>query len=144
MLQYPWTLIKKAHSLGLMNLHIPAEYGDDCVPTSPSFLALPFPHLCWQLEYSHTCEGGLGLGSVEGSMISEELAYGCAGVQTAMEANGLAVNAIHPACLTHQEMPVILAGNDEQKKKYLGRMIEEPLVAVSVPAHRSVTASPTG
>lgn len=77
-------------------------------------------------------------------MISEELAYGCSGVQTAMEANGLAVNAIIPACLTRQEMPVILAGNDEQKKKYLGRMIEEPLVAVSAPAHRSVTASPTG
>lgn len=36
-----------------------------------------------------------------------------------MEANSLA------------EMPVILAGNDEQKKKYLGRMTEEPLVAVS-------------
>ena len=29
-------------------------------------------------------------------------------------------------------MPVILAGNDEQKKKYLGRMTEEPLVAVSI------------
>lgn len=24
-------------------------------------------------------------------------------------------------------MPVILAGNDDQKKKYLGRMTEEPL-----------------
>lgn len=61
--------------------------------------------------------GGLGLGSVEGSMISEELAYGCTGVQTAMEANGLA------------EMPVILYGNEAQKKKYLGRMSDEPLVA---------------
>ena len=30
-----------------------------------------------------------------------------------------------------QEMPVILAGNHEQKKKYLGRMIDEPLVCVS-------------
>ena len=28
-------------------------------------------------------------------------------------------------------MPVILAGNHEQKMKYLGRMIEEPLMAVS-------------
>ena len=27
-------------------------------------------------------------------------------------------------------MPVILWGNDLQKKKYLGRMTEEPLVAV--------------
>lgn len=35
-----------------------------------------------------------------------------------MEANGLA------------EMPVILAGNDAQKHKYLGRMTEEPMMAV--------------
>ena len=29
-------------------------------------------------------------------------------------------------------MPVILAGNKEQQKKYLGRMVEEPLMAVCV------------
>ena len=29
-----------------------------------------------------------------------------------------------------QEMPVVLAGNNEQQKKYLGRMVEEPLMAV--------------
>lgn len=28
-------------------------------------------------------------------------------------------------------MPVIIAGTDEQKKKYLGRMTEEPLMCVS-------------
>lgn len=28
-------------------------------------------------------------------------------------------------------MPVIIGGNKEQQKKYLGRLIEEPLVAVS-------------
>jgi len=39
------------------------------------------------------------------------------GISTAMEANTLA------------ESPVIIAGNEFQKKKYLGRMIEEPLVA---------------
>ena len=50
-------------------------------------------------------------------MITEELAYGCTGIQTAIEANGLA------------EAPVLVAGNDEQKAKYLGRMTEEPLVA---------------
>eukprot|EP00054_Salpingoeca_dolichothecata_P003936 m.28912 g.28912 ORF g.28912 m.28912 type:complete len:444 (-) comp14234_c0_seq2:67-1398(-) len=85
--EYPWEIIKKGHSIGLMNLHVPEAYG------------------------------GLGLGAVSGSIIAENLAYGCTGVSTAMEANGLA------------EMPVILAGNEEQKKKYLGRMIEEPLVA---------------
>lgn len=33
--------------------------------------------------------------------------------------------------LHFQQCPVILAGNKEQHKKYLGRLIEEPLVAVS-------------
>lgn len=28
-----------------------------------------------------------------------------------------------------QQTPVIIAGNPEQQKKYLGRLIEEPLVA---------------
>lgn len=29
-------------------------------------------------------------------------------------------------------MPVILAGNDQQKKKYLGRMTEQPMMCVSM------------
>lgn len=44
------------------------------------------------------------------------MAYGCTGIQTAIEANSLG------------QMPVIIAGNDQQKKKYLGRMTEEPLM----------------
>lgn len=31
-----------------------------------------------------------------------------------------------------QQMPVIIGGNDAQKKKYLGRMTEEPLMCVSL------------
>jgi acyl-CoA dehydrogenase len=58
----------------------------------------------------------LGLGVLDCAILSEELAYGCTGIQTAAEANGLA------------EAPVILAGNDAQKKKYLGRMTEEALM----------------
>lgn len=54
---------------------------------------------------------------LDGAIVTEELAYGCSGMQTAIEANGLA------------EAPVIVAGNEEQKKKYLGRMTEEPLMA---------------
>eukprot|EP00164_Ancoracysta_twista_P003584 GFYU01004791.1.p2 GENE.GFYU01004791.1~~GFYU01004791.1.p2 ORF type:complete len:431 (-),score=149.45 GFYU01004791.1:66-1358(-) len=83
--EYPRPILNKLHELGLMNGHIPQEYG------------------------------GLGLHSLDGTVIAEELAYGCTGVSTAAEANTLA------------QMPVILAGNDAQKKKYLGRMIEEPL-----------------
>ena len=30
-----------------------------------------------------------------------------------------------------QQMPIVIAGTEEQKKKYLGRMIEEPLMCVS-------------
>ncbi|KAI9291359.1 acyl-CoA dehydrogenase [Neoconidiobolus thromboides FSU 785] len=85
--EYPVEILKKAWELGLMNTHIPSEYG------------------------------GLGLGVLDGCIITEELAFGCTGIQTAIEANGLA------------EAPVILAGNDAQKKKYLGRMTEEPLMA---------------
>ena len=59
--------------------------------------------------------GGAGLSHFEGCLVTEELAYGCTGIQTAAEANGLA------------QAPVILAGNDAQKKKYLGRMTEAPL-----------------
>ena len=79
---------------------------------------------CWSLEwtcsgkirYPQTYPGGLGLGVLDCAILSEELAYGCTGIQTAAEANGLA------------EAPVILAGNDAQKKKYLGRMTEEALM----------------
>jgi acyl-CoA dehydrogenase len=83
---YPVDILRKAWNVGLLNLHIPSKYG------------------------------GLGLGVLDCAIVSEELAYGCTGIQTAAEANGLA------------EAPVILAGNEFQKKKYLGRMTEEPLM----------------
>ncbi|KCV72639.1 acyl-CoA dehydrogenase [Fonticula alba] len=85
--KYPWDIVKAAWETGLMNTHIPAEYG------------------------------GLGLGALDGAILSEELAYGCSGISTAIEGNNLA------------EAPLILAANDEQKKKYLGRMTEECLMA---------------
>jgi acyl-CoA dehydrogenase len=75
----------------------------------------------WELGLMNThvpedC-GGLGLGVLEGVLIGEETAWGCTGVSTAIEANTLA------------EAPVIVAGSDAQKKKYLGRMTEEFLFA---------------
>merc|ERR1712073_37916 len=57
--EYPWDILKKAHATGLMNLHIPQEYG------------------------------GMGLGTMDGCLLTEKLAYGCTGISTAMEANGL-------------------------------------------------------
>ena len=60
--------------------------------------------------------GGLGLGTFEGVLIDEELGWGCTGIATAMTANTLA------------QTPVIVAGNDAQKKKYLGRFADAPLL----------------
>lgn len=61
--------------------------------------------------------GGLGLGVFDSCLISEEIAAACTGIGTAIEANNLA------------ECPVIVAGNDDQKKRFLTPMIEEPLTA---------------
>merc|ERR1711892_1357781 len=69
--EYPWPILRKAHETGLMNLHIPEEYG------------------------------GMGLGTLDGCMITEKMAYGCTGIMTAIEANGLG------------SMPVMIAGNHE-------------------------------
>lgn len=81
--EFPRDICAKAWELGLMNTHIPEEYG------------------------------GMGLGSFEGCLIAEEIASGCTGIGTAMEANNLA------------EAPVILAGTEEQKKNFLVPMTEE-------------------
>jgi len=85
--EFPREIAKKAWELGLMNTHVPPEYG------------------------------GMGLGTLDGCIITEELAWGCTGIATAMEANALAA------------APVIVAGNDEQKKEFLGRLTSEPLFA---------------
>ncbi len=61
--------------------------------------------------------GGLGMHEMEHVLITEELAYGCTGIQTSMTANALAAT------------PIILAGSTETKKKYLGMLTEEPVFA---------------
>jgi len=61
--------------------------------------------------------GGAGMGELENALICEELAYGCSGIQTSILANGLALT------------PVKLAGSEEQKKKYLGLLTSEPVMA---------------
>ena len=81
--EFPAEVCRKAWEVGLMNTHVP-----------------------------EAC-GGLGLGVFEGSLIAEEIAWGCTGIGTAMEANTLA------------EAPVIVAGSEEQKKAWLTPMVEE-------------------
>ncbi len=61
--------------------------------------------------------GGLGLSVFEGCLIAEELSSFCSGMYTALEANSLA------------QAPLIVAGSQEQKKKFLGPMTEAPLLA---------------
>ncbi len=80
---FPREICRKAWELGLMNTHIPEAYG------------------------------GAGLGVFEGCLIAEEIAWGCTGIGTAMEANTLA------------EAPVIVAGTEEQKRRYLATMTRE-------------------
>jgi len=57
--------------------------------------------------------GGLGLGVFETVLIAEELGYGCTGITTAIEGNNLA------------EAPLIVAGSDSLKKRFLAPMIDE-------------------
>jgi acyl-CoA dehydrogenase len=61
--------------------------------------------------------GGLGLGCLDHSLIQEEIAYGCTGFNTSLAANSLAA------------LPLLIAGTDAQKKKYLSRLIAEPIFA---------------
>jgi acyl-CoA dehydrogenase len=56
---HPVDVIAKAHEVGLMNTHIPEEFG------------------------------GLGLGGLESVLIGEELAWGCSGIGTSIIANVL-------------------------------------------------------
>ncbi len=57
--------------------------------------------------------GGPGLGVLDTCLIGEELNYGCAGITNAIAANDLAT------------LPVTIAGNDEQKRTYLGQLVKK-------------------
>jgi acyl-CoA dehydrogenase len=57
--------------------------------------------------------GGPGLGVLDTCLIGEELNYGCAGITNAIAANDLAT------------LPVVIAGNDEQKRTYLGQLVKK-------------------
>ncbi|KAL7698035.1 acyl-coenzyme a dehydrogenase [Lotmaria passim] len=61
--------------------------------------------------------GGLGASVVDGLVVQEELSYACTGMSTAFEGNNLA------------EAPLLVAGTEAQNKKYLTRLVEEPLLA---------------
>jgi acyl-CoA dehydrogenase len=58
-MSHPAEVVAQAHGLGLMNLHVPAEYG------------------------------GLGLSAFDGILVGEELNWGCSGIGSSILANGL-------------------------------------------------------
>jgi acyl-CoA dehydrogenase len=81
--EFPREICREAFKQGFMNPHIPAEYGGS-------------PHTV-----------------LDHCMVLEEMATGCSGIATAIDANGLS------------QYPVILAGNDDQKRRFLAPMTEE-------------------
>ncbi|MGH2848613.1 MAG: acyl-CoA dehydrogenase family protein, partial [Thermoleophilaceae bacterium] len=84
---WPREIIEKAWEVGLMNAQLPEEYG------------------------------GAGASYVDGILIGEELALGCAAIATTLGTNQLAA------------APVLLGGSEQIKAKYLGMLAEEPKLA---------------
>src|SRR5829696_5861718 len=85
--RWPAQVIQKAWEVGLMNSHLPPEYG------------------------------GVSASYLDGCLIAEELAWGCAGMATTLGANDLAAT------------PVLLGGSEDIKRRYLGMLVEEPRLA---------------
>jgi acyl-CoA dehydrogenase len=82
--EFPIDIINKGREIGLVNLNIPLEYG------------------------------GPGASVLEECIVSEELAYGCSGISTAMSVNNLS------------SLPILIGGTEEQKAYWLGeRMVEQ-------------------
>jgi acyl-CoA dehydrogenase len=63
-MRHPGEVIVQAHELGLMNLHVPQEYG------------------------------GAGLSAFDGLLVGEELYRGCSGIGTSITANGLGAGPV--------------------------------------------------
>jgi acyl-CoA dehydrogenase len=85
--EIPWQVIEKAFEAGLMNLAIPVELG------------------------------GQGIDALTAAIITEEIAYGCLGVNGTFGANELAVQ------------PILLAGTEEQKERFLPDFCSKPQLA---------------
>jgi acyl-CoA dehydrogenase len=84
---FPREILEKAWKLGLMNAALPEAYG------------------------------GPGLSCLSHCLVIEEIAFGCAGVNTSLVCNMLAAT------------PLLVAGEDAQKKKYFGSLLEGPIYA---------------
>ena len=85
--RFPMEVFRAAWEIGLVNPTVPSDFG------------------------------GAGMGELESCIIAEELSYACAGIETSIMGNTLALT------------PIKLGGSDEQKKKYLGWLTSEPVIA---------------
>lgn len=88
--EIPWAVVEKAFNTGLMNLKVPLEYG------------------------------GQGLDHVTSAVITEEISYGCLGINGTFGANELALT------------PLLIAGTAEQKRKILPEFCSAPQLAAFV------------
>jgi len=85
--EFAWDVINKAFEVGLITCELPEELG------------------------------GGGLSHLDAVILSEELAWGCAGMYTTIMASSLAFT------------PIMLFGTDEQKKKFLTPFTEKSSLA---------------
>ena len=85
--QMPLDILRQAWELGLVNTCIPAQYG------------------------------GAGFSTIDSMIITEALAYGCLGMNTAIMANDLAL------------LPIVIGGSEEQKKRLLTPFTEDYKIA---------------
>jgi len=76
--------------------------------------------------------GGAGLSDVDETLLTEAIAYGCTGIQTSFTANTLAMT------------PIKLAGTDDQKRKYLGWLAAEPVLAAYATSEPSMGSDVAG
>lgn len=99
--ELPFEILEKAWSLGLVNTCIPQEFG------------------------------GTGFSTADSILITEALAYGCLGMNTAIMANDLAL------------LPIVIGGTIEQKEKFLRPFTESYKMAafcLTEPSHGSDAA----
>ncbi len=80
---FPEDVMRKAFEVGFLTCTVPAEYG------------------------------GVGLSDLDTAIVSEELAWGCAGMYTTMMANSLAFT------------PILLFGTPEQKKRIFAPFLKD-------------------
>jgi acyl-CoA dehydrogenase len=88
--EFPWPVVEKAQALGLTTMNVPESYG------------------------------GMGLSLMEEIIVTEELAWGCAGISIAITINNLAA------------LPLLVAGTEAQKREYLGRLVDGKLASYCV------------